>query len=203
MEKNIIINIGRQFGSGGKAVATELGRKLGIPVYDNELISKAAKDSGFSEGLFEKSDEKRRALSISSMIGDFIGTQTENYVSDKGLFRIQSETIRNIAGQGSAVIIGRCSDYILRDSGHTLDVFLTAPAEVRKRRIAERCGLSDRKAESLMENMDRNRAEYYNYYTFGNWGTASNYDLCIDTSILGIEGTADMIISFAKAAGLL
>lgn len=203
MEKTIIINIGRQFGSGGKAVAMELGRKLGIPVYDRELIAKAAKDSGFSEGLFEKSDEKRRTFSISSMLSDFIGTPAENYVSDKGLFRIQSETIRNIAGQGSAVIIGRCSDYILRDSGSTLDVFLTAPAEVRKRRIAERCGLTEEKAGSLMENMDRNRAEYYNYYTFGNWGAASNYDLCLDTSILGIEGTADMIVSFAKAAGLL
>lgn len=203
MEKNIVINIGRQFGSGGKAVAMELGRKLGIPVYDKELIAKAAKDSGFSEELFDKSDEKKRAFSISAILTDLVGNPAENYVSDKGLFRIQSETIRNISAQGPAVIIGRCSDYILRDSGRTLDVFLTAPAEVRKKRIAERCGLTEDKAESLMESMDRNRAEYYNYYTFGNWGTASNYDLCLDTSILGTEGTADMIISFAKAAGLL
>ena len=99
--------------------------------------------------------------------------------------------------------MGRCSDYILRDFGCTLDVFLTAPEQVRKKRIAERCGLTEEKAEAMMESMDRNRQEYYNYYTFGNWGRASNYDICIDTSILGIEGTADLIISVAKAAGLL
>lgn len=202
-KKTIIINVGRQFGSGGKSVAMELGKKLGIPVYDNELISKAAQDSGFSEDLFEKSDEKRRAFSISSRLSDLIGSQAENYVSDKWLFSIQSETIRNIAEHGSAVIVGRCSDYILRDFGCTLDVFLTAPEQVRKKRIAERCGLTEEKAEAMMESMDRNRQEYYNYYTFGNWGRASNYDICIDTSILGIEGTADLIISVAKAAGLL
>lgn len=203
MGKSIIINIGRQFGSGGKAVAMELGKKLGIPVYDKELIAKAAKDSGFSEALFEKSDEKRRAFSISAILTDLVGNPAENYVSDKGLFRIQSETIRNISAQGPAVIIGRCSDYILRDSDRTLDVFLTAPAEIRKKRIAERCGLTEEKAGALMETMDRKREEYYNYYTFGNWGVAANYDLCLDTSVLGTEGTADMIISFAKAAGLL
>lgn len=202
MGKKIVINVGRQFGSGGKAVALELGRKLGIPVYDSELLTKAAQDSGFSAELFRRSDEKRRPFSISSMFGGTLEPSAESYVSDKGLFQIQSETIRSIAAIGSAVIVGRCSDYILRDTGFTLDVFLTAPEHVRVRRITERTGLCEEKAKAMMSTMDRKRAEYYNYYTFGDWGVASNYDLCLDTSILGTEGTADFIIDFARKAGL-
>ncbi len=203
MEKKIIINVGRQFGSGGKEVAIGLGKRLGIPVYDNELISKAAQDSGFRPELFRKSDEKRRPFSISSMFTGTFEPSAESYVSDKGLFQLQSEAIRNIAELGSAIIVGRCSDYILRDMGCTLDVFLTAPEQVRIGRIVERTGLSDEKAGALITSMDRNRSEYYNYYTFGNWGVASNYDLCLDTSILGIDGTADFIIEFARKAGLI
>ena len=202
MEKKIIINIGRQFGGGGLGVAYELGKKLGIRVYDKELIAKAAQDSGFSKGIFEESDEKKRLFSLSSIFASRFG-DTENYMSDRGLFKMQSETIRKIAEQGSAIIVGRCSDYILRDMECTLDVFLTSPLEVRAARIAERSGLSLEEAEKLAEEKDRNRAEYYNYYTFTDWGVASTYDLCLDSSVLGIEGTADMIIEFARKAGKL
>ena len=202
MEKKIIINIGRQFGGGGLGVAYELGKKLGIPVYDKELIAKAAQDSGFSKGIFEESDEKKRLFSLSSIFASRFG-DTENYMSDRGLFKMQSETIRKIAEQGSAIIVGRCSDYILRDMECTLDVFLTCPLEVRAARIAKRSGLSLEEAEKLAEEKDRNRAEYYNYYTFTDWGVASTYDLCLDSSVLGIEGTADMIIEFARKAGKL
>ena len=203
MEKKIVITIGRQFGSGGKCVADILGSKLGIPVYDSELISRAAQESGFSQDLFIQSDEKRRILSIASVFSGSYGSYSENYMSDKGLFKIQSETIRRIAEQGSAIIVGRCSDYILRDSSYTLDVFLTSPAQLRAERVAERMGISIEKALELVEKKDKGRAEYYNYYTFGNWGMASTYDLCIDSSILGIEGTAGYIIDFARRAGLL
>ena len=202
MEKKIIINIGRQFGGGGLGVAYELGKKLGIPVYDKELIAKAAQDSGFSKGIFEESDEKKRLFSLSSIFASRFG-DTENYMSDRGLFKMQSETIRKIAEQGSAIIVGRCSDYILRDMECTLDVFLTSPLEVRAARIAERSGLALEEAEKLAEEKDRNRAEYYNYYTFTDWGVASTYDLCLDSSVLGIEGTADIIIEFARKAGKL
>ena len=201
MEKKIIITIGRQFGSGGKLVAELLGKKLGIPVYDSELITRAAQESGFSKDLFIKSDEKKRFFNLSSMFAGSYGGDTENYMSDKGLFKIQSETILHIAEQGSAIIVGRCSDYILRDMDCTLDVFLTSPSEVRAKRVAERSGISVEKAIEVIEKMDRSREEYYNYYTFGNWGVASTYDLCIDSSLLGIEGTADHIIEFARKAG--
>ena len=202
MEKKIIINIGRQFGGGGHGVASELSRKLGIPVYDKELIRKAAQDSGFSAEFFEESDEKKRFFSLSSIFANGF-SETENYMSDRGIFKMQSETILKIAEQGSAIIVGRCSDYILRDMEGTLDVFLTSPLEVRAERIAERTGLTLEEAVAMAEEKDRKRAEYYNYYTFTDWGVASTYDLCIDSSILGIEGTADFIIDFARKAGKL
>jgi len=201
--KNLIITIGRQFGSGGKAVADALGRRLGIPVYDNELITKAAQESGFSAELFVQSDEKKRFLSLSSIFSGSIINGSDNYMSDKDLFGIQCEAIRQIASQGSAVIVGRCSDYVLRERNDTLDVFLTSPLSVRTARVMERTGLSEEKAAALIEKRDRSREDYYNYYTFGNWGVASTYDLCIDSSILGIEGTADLIIDFARRAEML
>ena len=202
MDKKIIINIGRQFGGGGLGVAHELGRKLGIPVYDKELIQKAAQDSGFSKELFEERDEKKRFFSLSSIFANRY-SDTENYMSDSGLFKIQSDTIRKIAEQGSAIIVGRCADYILRDMEWTLDVFLTSPLEERAARLAERLGISLEEAERMAEEKDKARAEYYNYYTFTDWGVASTYDLCIDSSILGIEGTADFIIEFARKSGKL
>lgn len=202
MEKKIIINIGRQFGGGGLGVAYELGRRLRIPVYDKELIAKAAQDSGFSAELFEQTDEKKRIFSLSNLFSNEY-SDTENYMSDRGLFKLQSQTIRRIAEQGSAVIVGRCADYILRDMEGTLNVFLTSPDSVRIERISSRKGISPEQAEKEIEDHDKKREAYYNYYTFGNWGKASNYDLCLDSSILGIEGTAEFIIDFAKKAGII
>ncbi len=202
MEKKIIITIGRQFGSGGKCVAEGLSKKLGIPAYDHELIKKAAQDSGFSAELFEQSDEKRRFFSLSSIFADRF-SDTENYMSDKGMFRIQCETIRRIAEQGSAIIVGRCSDYVLRDMENVLDVFITSPAEARAARVADRAGISFDEAMELVARKDKGREEYYNYYTFGNWGVASTYDICLDSSKIGIEGTVDSIIEFARRAGML
>lgn len=202
-DNELIINVGRQFGSGGRLVALALGRKLGIPVYDQELIAKAAEQSGFSKELFANSDEKRNLLALSSFIVD-VGRfgSADNYMSDNQLFVIQSNVIRSLADKGPAIFIGRCSDYILRDR-KCLDVFVTATDEVRIKRIAERMNITPEHADSLMRKKDRTRETYYNYYTFGNWGVASNYDLCVDSSVLGIEGTADMIIDFCRRAGLL
>lgn len=184
-------------------MALALGRKLGIPVYDQELIAKAAEQSGFSKELFANSDEKRNLLALSSFIVD-VGRfgSADNYMSDNQLFVIQSNVIRSLADKGLAIFIGRCSDYILRDR-KCLDVFVTATDEVRVKRIAERMNITPEQADSLMRKKDRTRETYYNYYTFGNWGVASNYDLCVDSSVLGIEGTADMIIDFCRRAGLL
>lgn len=195
--EQILINIGRQFGSGGRLVARSLGEKLGIPVYDNELITRAAEESGFSRDLFARSDEKRSLFSLSSFFasGRYV---VDNHLSDNDLFRIQGDVIRKIADKGSAIFIGRCSDYILRDRD-CLDIFITAPEEIRIRRVAEREGVTEEEAARLVRTKDRTRETYYNYFTFGNWGMASNYDLCLDSSILGVEATADLIIAFLKA----
>lgn len=201
MAGKIIITIGRQFGSGGKDVALELGRRLGIPVYDHELIIKASQDSGFSAEFFENNDEKKRFFSLSTIFSH--NYSSADYMSDSRLFELQCETIRKIAHQGSAVIVGRCSDYVLRDTAKTINVFLTSPLHARIERVASRNGLSREEAEELIMKKDRVRAEYYNYYTFGEWGVASTYDLCIDSSILGIEGTAELIIDFAERSGLM
>ena len=172
-------------------------------MYDQELIAKAAEQSGFSKELFANSDEKRNLLALSSFIVD-VGRfgSADNYMSDNQLFVIQSNVIRSLADKGPAIFIGRCSDYILRDR-KCLDVFVTATDEVRIKRIAERMNITPDQADSLMRKKDRTRETYYNYYTFGNWGVASNYDLCVDSSVLGIEGTADKIIDFCRRAGLL
>ena len=203
MAKKILITIGRQFGSGGKAVAHILGGKLGIPVYDHELIDEAAKKSGFSKDLFEESDEKRRPFSLSSIFSsNRYGHFSDNFINDADLFRIQSETIRSLAEKGSAVFVGRASDFVLRDKD-SIDVFLTSPLEVRRHFVAAREGFTEEEAEDLILKREKEREAYYNYITFGNWGVASNYDLCIDSSILGFEGTADLIIEFARKRGYL
>lgn len=200
----VIINIGRQFGSGGKQVAIALGNKLGIKVYDNELITEASEKSGFSKSLLQKSDENKSIFSLSG----FFATNSrygviESYNEDNQLFKIQSTVIRDIAeSEESAIFVGRCADYILRDMD-CLDVFITAPMAERAKRVAERANVSLEEAEHICKKKDRNRETYYNYFTYTNWGVASNYDLCIDSSVLGIEGTADMIINFAKLKGIL
>lgn len=199
---NTIINVGRSFGSGGGFVGKAIGEKLGIPVFDNELISKAAEDSGYSKSLFAKGEEKS-LFSVSSFFASGRLSYLDNgYVNDNMLFNIQSEVIRNIADKGDAVIIGRCADYILRDRP-CLNVFIDGPEEYRIRRLMENEHLSAEEAEKLMRRKDRTRETYYNYYTFGAWGQASNYHLCVDSSILGIDGTADFIIDFGRRAGLV
>ena len=108
--------------------------------------------------------------------------------------------IQGIAEEGSAVFVGRCADYILRETDR-LSVFITAPLEDRIRRVCGRMGTDRNEASSMIQKVDRSRAAYYNFFSFGDWGVASNYDLCVDSSILGIEKTAEMIISFGKEGG--
>lgn len=202
MNMHTIINIGRQFGSGGKSVALEIGRRLGIEVYDSELISKAAEESGFSKELFEKSDEKRSLFNLSSFFASGRFESARNYVGDNELFHIQSEVIRNIAERGSAIFVGRCSNYILRER-RCLDVFITAPLEDRVERVSQRTGISADEARDMIGKMDRTRETYYNFFTFGSWGRSDTYDLCIDSSLLGVEGTAGFIVDFGRKAGLI
>ncbi len=194
MEKGrLIINIGRQFGSGGRVVADALGSKLGVEVFDNQLLLKAAERSGVSPEFFRINDERKRYLNLGF---------SHNAINDEGLFKIQSDTIRSIAEKQDAIFVGRAADYVLRDF-RCVDVFICAPVEERKKLVAGRSGISLDEAEKLIYKKDRTRENWYNFFTFGHWGVASNYDLCIDSSLLGIEGTADFIIDFARLQGLI
>ena len=144
-----IINIGRQFGSGGGFVAQAVGRKLGIPVYDNELICKAAEESGYSKSIFEGGEKRKSLFSMSSFFSSGrLGVGETGYVNDDMLFKIQSEVIRSIAEKGDAIIVGRCADYILRDMD-CLDVFVCAPMEYRIQRLVQNEGLDPDEAEAL------------------------------------------------------
>ena len=204
METNhTIINIGRQFGSGGRAIAGIIGNILDIPVYDGELLTKAAQESGFSEDLFRRSDERRRLWGVGSIFGsNRYGSPTSSGLNDAHLFKIQSDVIRNIADNGPAIFIGRASNYVLRDR-RCLDVFICAPMSVRKEFVCSREGIPADKAEEIIYKRDKARAEFYNFFTFGHWGKSSDYDLCIDSSVLGYERTAKFIIDFGKEAGLI
>jgi len=198
-----LITVGRQFGAGGKGVALVLGERLGIPVYDNELLSKAAEESGFGRDIFARKDEKKGLLTLSGMVSGFQNIwSTRGYMDDNSIFKMQCDVIRDIASKGSAIFVGRASDYVLRDMKR-LSVFLSSPLEVRAERVAERSGISKEEAMEMVPKRDRQRESYYNYLTLGHWGEASDYDLCVDSSILGIEGTADLIIDFGRKAGYI
>lgn len=201
--ENYIINIGRQLGSGGKAVGEVLARRLGIALYDKELINLAARESGLCCEVFETADEKRSHGRLATLIGYLrvpFMTETDalnNVLSNDALFRIQSDVIRGVADRESAIFVGRCADYILRDRERVLNVFITGDAEDRIRRICERHGCSEQEARQRMERGDAQRSAYYNYYSPNTWGAAATYDLCINSSLLGIEGTAELIREIA------
>ena len=203
MEKKVLINIGRQFGAGGKGVAEILGERLGIPVYDNELLHKAAEESGFSAAFFKKNDERRRVFRFGSLFGlNRASSYAPSGIDETELFKYQSQAIRDIAEQGSAIFLGRASDYVLRDM-ECLDVFICAPLEDRVKRVVERTKMTDEDAEKYILKKEKARRDYYNFFTLGDWGVASNYDLCLDSSLLGLDGCADLIIDFGKITGLI
>ena len=203
MEKKVLINIGRQYGAGGKGVAEILGERLGIPVYDNELLHKAAEESGFSAAFFKKNDERRRVFRFGGLFGlNRASSYAPSGIDETELFKYQSQAIRDIAEHGSAIFLGRASDYVLRDM-ECLDVFICAPLADRVRRVVERTKMSDEDAEKYILKKEKARRDYYNFFTLGDWGVASNYDLCLDSSLLGLDGCADLIIDFGKKAGML
>ena len=202
-QDKFVINIGRQLGSGGKAVGEALGRRLGVHVYDKQLINLAAEQSGLCTELFEQADEKKSRSLFSSLIGylrmPFGGDECgmTDVLSSEALFKIQSDVIRDIASRESCIFVGRCADYILRENPRCVNVFLTADDADRIGRIRRRQGCTAEEACAMMERVDARRASYYNYYSSRTWGEAATYHLCVSTSPLGDEGTADFILEFA------
>ena len=205
MNKKIIITIGREFCSGGMEIGKKLAEKLGIDFYDKELISLAAKKSGFIENIFENADEKPTnsflysiAMGVPSATGMLI--QNSDFLTNDKLFSIQSEVIKNIAEKGSCVLIGRCSNYILREEKDILSIYLHANMDFRIKRLleVEKKDINPKDAESFINKTDKKRANYYRYYTGNEWNVATNYDLCLDTSKLGIEKTVEQIYNYIQ-----
>ena len=202
--EQFVINIGRQLGSGGRTVGEIIARRLGVKLYDKELINLAARESGICPEFFEKADEKESRGVISTVVGylraPFVGDDggVTNVLSNDALFKIQSDVIRDVAERESCIFVGRCADYILREHPRRVDVFISASEADRIRRICARTGCTADEARAQMERGDARRAGYYNYYSSKTWGAAATYHLCIDSSVFGDEGTADFILEFAS-----
>ena len=204
MQDKFVITIGRQLGSGGRAIGERIAERLGIRMYDRMLLDLAAERSGLAAQCFEEADEKQSRRMLSTLIGylrsPFMGDAgtVNNVLSNDALFKIQSDVIRSVAERESALFVGRCADYILRDDPHCVSVFITADRADRIERLCRAEGIDPAEAELRMERIDNRRAAYYNYYSSGVWGEAATYDLCINSSRLGIEATAAYIIDFAQ-----
>ena len=196
-----VINIGRQLGSGGRAIGKLLAEELGIAYFDKEILTIAARESGFCTEVFERSDEQKGFFR--SVLGNLVpmmssgGDFYNNQLSDEHLFHLQAEAIRKAAQQQSCIFIGRCADYILRDHPRCVNVFISADPADRVKRICEQMNVVPKAAQRMMEHGDEKRASFYNFYSANTWGAAETYHLCINSSVLGIEATAQFIKQFA------
>ena len=194
-----IITISREYGSGGRFIAKKLAEKLGIPYYDNELITMAAKESGYSEAIFEKAEQlsTHSFLYSLSMFGSTDGIYGLP-LADK-VFIAQSDIIKKCAEKGPCVIVGRCSDYVLKDFDNVVNFFIYSDEESKVSRAIKYYGLDAEKASSELRKKDKKRANYYNYYTSQNWGEYENYHLSLNSDAVGIDAAVEILAAFVKA----
>ena len=198
-----VITISRQFGSGGHEVGEKLARQLAVPFYDKALIAMAAKQSGLSEEAFPNADEQATSSLLYSMVmgsysfGARVPGINEMPINDK-LFIIQSDIIKKAAADGPCVIIGRCADYILREHENCLNVFVHASKEERVRRSIAKKDCEERKASDFVTKKDKQRANYYNFYSNKRWDDLQNYDITIDTSCFTVDEAVDILMDAAK-----
>lgn len=199
-----VITISRQYGSGGHEVGEKVAKSLNIPFYDKALIALAAKQSGLSEEVFENADEKATSSLLYSMVmgsygafGGRVPGLNEMPINDK-LFVLQSDIIKNAAASGPCVVVGRCADYILREHPNCLNVFVHANKAARIDRIVARKLCEAKKAPDFITKKDKQRANYYNFYSNNRWDDLNNYDLTIDTSRFPVDQAVDLILDAAK-----
>ena len=202
---NTIITIGRQFGSGGREIGEKLAEHFGIKCYDKELLSRAAKESGFCEEMIQNHDERPTNSFLYNLVMDTysFGYNASSFVDmpiSHKVFLAQFDTIKKIANEGPCVIVGRCADYALADYDNVLNLFIHGNEECKIKRLKERFDdiTTDDKAREMMNKKDKQRQSYYNYYSSKKWGRADSYDLCINSSILGIDGTVKFIIQYIE-----
>lgn len=195
--KPLIITVSREYGSGGHDIGQLVAQKLIIPFYDQEIIDITAKDNGFSIEYVEKAEETKpselyRLIELGNVSGQ------EQLSNMDSLFVSQTRTIRRIADQGSCIIVGRCADYILQENFRCINVFIYSPIDYRITRISERRNINKASAKEIIDITDKKRASYYNHYTMKKWGNISSYDICVNSSLFGVNGTADLIVNIAK-----
>ena len=195
-----IITISREFGSGGRTVGKLVAKQLGVPYYDKELVKQVALKTGFNEKYIEQVGEDSREkswlghlFSASGMPGVMNGLSADDF-----LWTIQYQVILDLAEQGPCVIVGRCSDYILRDRPDAFHVFVHAAIPARAERIVRLYGESENSPEKRLEDKDKRRRLHYKHYTGREWGRSQNYHLCLDSGVLGVERCVDLVAGLVK-----
>lgn len=201
---NTVITISRQFGSGGHEIGQKLADLYGIKCYDKELLSRAAKESGFCEEIIETQDERPTTSFLYNLVMDTysFGYNASQFIDmpiSQKIFLAQFDTIKKIADEGPCVIVGRCADYALSDRNNVLNIFISANEEDKIKHIMKNNDIkSEKEAKDLMIKTDKQRQSYYNYYTSKKFGRADSYDLCVNSSILGEDGTVALIKDFIE-----
>jgi len=200
---NTIITIGRQYGSAGREIGEKVAAHFGIKCYDKELLARAAKDSGFCSEMLEHHDEKPTNSFLYNLVMDTysFGYNASSFVEmpiSHKVFLAQFDAIKKLAEEGPSVIVGRCADYALADVPNCLNLFIYGNEECKIKRISEKYNLSHEKAKEMIIKQDKQRQSYYNYYSSKKWGRADSYDLCINSSILGVDGTVKLIIQYIE-----
>lgn len=204
MTKPCVITIARGYGSGGKTIGQMLSEQLQIPYYDRDLLRIASDDSGIHERLFAEVDERVKKTRLfkartgPAYDGTIIPPDSDDFVSDDNLFNYQAKAIKEVAAQGSCVIVGRCADFVLKDRDDLVRVFVHASKEACIDNVMRMFSVSRREAIRRIEKIDKERSAYYRYYTGRDWDNARNYDLCLDSSNLGFQKCVDIIKGYIE-----
>ncbi|MBR2949719.1 MAG: cytidylate kinase-like family protein [Lachnospiraceae bacterium] len=198
-----VITIGRQFGSGGHEIGERVAEYFGIKCYDKELLSRAAKDSGFCEEMIKSHDERPTNSFLYNIVMDTysFGYNASSFVDmpiSHKVFLAQFDTIKQIASEGPCVIVGRCADYALSEFDNCINFFIYADEDAKVKRLVDKYEISEEKALDLMQKKDKQRQSYYNYYSDKKWGRADTYDFCLNSAKLGIEGTVKLIAQIVE-----
>lgn len=202
--EHFVITIARQYGSGGRTIGEALAKRLGVRYYDKNLIRLASDESGIDEAMFGRVDEHSRDrvplfVRPQAYNGELISSPDDReFTSDRNLFNYQAKAIREVAGTSSCVIIGRCSNYILRDEPYVLRVFIHAGWAYRMERAAEKLSMSPKEIERFLKKDDRRKEEFSLRYTGHHWADATQYDLCLDSGRFGDEGCIEQIMKMLE-----
>ncbi len=208
MDKKVIITIGRQYGSGGAEVGKKLGKKLGIEVYDKEILKMTSNESGIRESYFHLADERAGKKLLYKIIQSMIPEDTSpslgsDVMSADNLFRFQSSVIRKLAGEQSCIFIGRCAEHVLSGEENLVRVFIRADMDARIARIREKGYYEEDEIPKNIKRMDKERRDYHHYYTGKDWESLDNYDLILDSTKIGTDGCVECIINYLEVRGLL